>query len=133
MREIIFRGKHAKSGEWVVGDLIQAHQPLKSILEGGVFYPIDDTTVGQYTGYDDATDTGVYEGDIVEFLSRIYDEDGCVMFEATRIGYVRLSFGQWSVRIPEINTSTNLYGIDSRKIVVIGNIHDNPELVEEES
>lgn len=133
MREIIFRGKRTTNGEWVTGDLRQLNDPFASICTADSYHFVDCDTIGQYTGYNDATDTGVYKGDIVEFPFREYDKDGEVMSKKTHVGFVYFSFGQWSVRIPEINTSTNLYGIDSRKITVVGNIHDNPELVEEES
>lgn len=133
MREIIFRGKRMANDEWVTGDMLTYDSYFSIIHTGNSQFHVYHDTVGQYTGYNDAMNARVYEGDIVEFFSRVYDEEGCVMFEKMKIGHVRFSFGQWSVRIPKINMSTNLYGIDSRKIVVVGNVHDNPELVEEES
>lgn len=130
MRYILFRGKRITNGEWVTGDLMHSHRPPHRIIHSNGRFPgVEESTVGQYAGYNDATSTEVFEDDIVEFPIREYDEDSGIMYEWVHVGHVRFSYGQWSVYIPKVGASTNLHGINSRKLTVIGNVHDNPELL----
>lgn len=156
MREIKFRAWFAKERKMVDvkqidffgGRLGKTHATIHAETDfekGGWFSKLKESTnrntslpnsneqikrvnLMQYTGMEDSKGNEIYEGDIVRFPFREYDED-CVVV-SPRVGYVRFTFGQWSVRIKENNRSTNLYGTDSRKIEIIGNIHDNPELLE---
>lgn len=126
MREILFRCKRADCGEWVEGDLIQAfrgnqlsacgimpHTPTAYCLK------VDPETVGQYTGLTDKNGVRIFEGDIIQSL------------ESSVTGLV-----QW---FPEHSAfmvwckSANVVGFlyECADIIkVIGNIHDNPELLE---
>ena len=68
--EIKFKAKRLDNGEWAVGDLyhnIRGHDCIGQ-LEGKevMVYPVDPTTVCQYTGKNAENDIPIYEGDIVE-------------------------------------------------------------------
>lgn len=127
MREILFRGKTEK-GEWVYGDLL--HPDLY-----GNGYAIEDftkgknnccdvvpETVGQYTGLTDKNGQKIFEGDIVKGLflhsspvnSVIEFRDGC--------------FGLLWYR-DEVEIFWSFSSICNVEYEVIGNIHDNPELL----
>lgn len=82
-------------------------------------FKFDDVVLEQSTGIKDSNDDLIYEGDIVEFDGDFcgdiaWDEDA----------------GCWAIRTTEntIYTFDNLYGYE---LTVIGNIHENPELLEQ--
>ena len=115
MRKIEFRGKRLDNGEWVVGNLIQGDQ---SFIEG---LEVDPETVGQFTGLHDTDGTEIYEGDVVDFVA--YDaignergkEQGVVRFEFC--GYQIGGYDMYDVLL------------NDDEVEIIGNIHDNPELI----
>lgn len=123
MREILFRGKRVDNGEWVYGhycrygytdkekDYIIPHYASDLYA-----FEVIPKTVGQYTGLTDKNGTKIFEGDIVKWFSRKYTvvyKDGRFIGEKEHfIGVDEYEF-------------INLYG----SLEVIGNIHDNPELL----
>lgn len=141
MREILFRGKRKYSGEWVYGYLVKLGKESFSdserhgivdkaipTLGSGVYYnlAIDEVipeTVGQYTGFTDTNGKKIFEGDIVNIHKRqwqlIYDNcKGEVYFN----GILYLIKG--------VSDVLSLYAFRGC-CEIIGNIHDNPELLGE--
>ena len=124
MREILFRGKRIDNGEWVFGSLLVEGDSRKIVVPKKgmvgcfvVMYPIDPKTVGQYTGLKDRNGAKIFEGDIVQ------DELGKVfLVEYVRFGYVLKQIGEPWCKFP--------YEYDEYE--VIGNIYDNPDLLEVE-
>lgn len=125
-REILFRGKRTDNGEWVEGLLTimwGQHHIIKPTDENTV-YPIDSETVCQYTGLTDKTGKKIFEGDIAKRT----DLHDC---KEPSIGIIEYDLENTSFLIhwiDVVNYSATFPWKD--KIEVIGNIFDDPELVE---
>ena len=143
MRDIEFRGKRRSEipeldGEWVYGSLYHAKfwqtgNVLCKIIpyeDDGERYHIHPDTVGQYTGLKDINGVKIFEGDIVQYSYSI-STGGILLFYIT-----------WDENVPMYimadvdNRPGSKYSllkdcISKNNIAVIGNIHDNPELLED--
>ena len=121
MREIKFRGKHTEDEVWLFGSLIMDANTYWYIYE-----PKEDAecevlpeTVGQYTGLKDKNGKEIYEGDVVQYHPEANAGIGRVVYEGSGF-YV----------IDEFNGLLDDFA--TLGIEIIGNIHDNPELIEGE-
>lgn len=159
MREILFRGKRVDNGEWIFGfyfNVPEHHNPDlsgKSIIisiNNGLYFEVVPETVGQYTGLKDKSGVKIFEGDIVRYayldeyrcylesLESPEDYEGCnfdnmwtidVVVCCINIGYPAFDLNRhdWEVNgLSKLSESTEYY------FEVIGNVHDNPELLEKE-
>lgn len=140
-REILFRGKRVDNGEWIYGDLLTPTDIMDvwEISENtgmGDRYEIDPETVGQFTGLTDKNGTKIFEGDIV--CTRYSDGKICCS------GDVQFCYGVYGAEWIEQKKNKGMVGgwgqlhnlrrFDDdiiNNIEVIGNIYDNPELLEE--
>ena len=135
MREILFRGKNRYSGEWFEGYLEYFTTTSNRLVcyrsvWGKQMHEVYPDTVGQYTGLKDRNGRRIFEGDIVEseFTKRPYlvcfgkytytneygeEESACGWYNEEKGGY------------------ETAFGSPDAWATVIGNIHDNPELLEE--
>jgi uncharacterized phage protein (TIGR01671 family) len=125
MREILFRGKRVSNGEWVVGYLIHdefcnTQTPYIGYLtiDGCNVADVIPETVGQYTGLTDKNGKKIFEGDIVNIY---YPE---TIVENTVIKYIGASF--YGDRFDDTWELDDYYQLE-----IIGNIHDNIELLGE--
>lgn len=133
MRTIKFRGKveypqkyfgdkDIPNGRWIVGDLHLNWCYPHIHIDTKDKYPINPNTVGQFTGLHDKNGKEIYEGDIVR-----YSLDG-----RKDVGYIGFHTRSASFRVIAEHTD---FGIGNRgelhelNLEVIGNIHDNLELL----
>lgn len=133
--EILFRGKRMDNGRWVYGDLRQDADLIHMYINGWTHYTedreierspfeyeVDPATVDQYTGLTDKKGENVFEGDIITGEgSRCKPDKFVIRWSAAICAFTA---GEGKRVWPSLNQAT----ISAYEIV--GNIHDNPELLE---
>lgn len=151
MREILFRGKLSKNGKWSKGNLVVNKRGVCIITPDetpiGIYGQVIPETVGQFTGLTDKNGKEIFEGDIFKFPDEIWESCytscgteydswtvenyGVVGFceDTGRFDFIKYKFDENSV---EANLHEN-HDIEFCEFVsdleIIGNIHDNPELL----
>ena len=124
MREILFRGKRVDNGEWVYGFPYETYRNCHSReviacppneFGQGKYIEVVRGTLSQFIGLADKNGRKIFEGDIVEYK----EENGEIVYDTETAMYI-VSFDTWC---------TDFDHIYSREIEIIGNIHDNPELL----
>ena len=142
IRTIIFRGKRTDNGEWIEGyyasqsnhacfanELKHQHFIFKDVcldfnLGGLQEFEVIPSTVGQYTGLTDKNGKKIFEGDIIDTPDRLVK---VVWF--TGNAQFDLHFIRYKDNVA-ITIFKGIHMIDLKEYEVIGNIHDNPELLE---
>ena len=148
MREILFRGKDIDNGKWIYGGYVHLHKTTycyagsddgNNDIHRIVFERMTDwnlpnqhmmadvlpETVGQYTGLVDKNGVKIFEGDIVSYFkkdilnSEVIYKDGCFMFRF---------ISEFTQRMRQ-SKQEPIFDNVSMCGEVIGNIHDNPELL----
>lgn len=129
MREILFRGKRIDNGKWIEGNLFVSDTDGRThILVGTRRFTIEwevyQETIGQFTGLTDKNGKRIFEGDILRLggdeLPYWYEEGMIVAVSYVCDGFIPLC---------EYDSDCGTC-VDSSKCEVIGNIHDNPDLLE---
>lgn len=135
MREILFRGKRTDCDAWVEGDLLQIKYYNKPIIECKIMpqtpvssaYPVLSETIGQFTGLTDKNGMRIFEGDICRFKRFNDVHVGKIIFNETTASFV-MKYQSIVGAYGEKATHKMLLSVCD-DIEVIGNIHDNPELL----
>lgn len=150
MREILFRGKRDDNGEWIYGDLLQPTDvvdctEISENIGVSIRYDVIPETVGQYTGLKDKNGVKIFEGDILQRNNNPKDIVQVVFGKFPAIDMETESeidevIGWYCDVIPTDALSRTRpfclpmpltdYYINRCNIEVIGNIHDNPDLME---
>ena len=150
-RQIIFRGKNRYRKEWLYGNLVQYKDGSFGI--DGV--PVETDSVGQFVGVTDEHGKEVFEGDVLEadykydrlgYNGGVDPDNDCICYGVVEFDNDAL---QWvlnihkaeypiSKRIEEDECSLfplqifgHEYGYDNCNLKIIGNVYDNPELLNE--
>lgn len=138
MREILFRGKRKDNGEWVYGYICyygftgeENTYIVPNYASALYSIEVDPETVGQYTGITDDNGKKIFEGDILnvinpddddyDYITKVYFECNtlCVDVEGQDYDYTSIGF------------AVEIWDNECDRVEVIGNIHDNPELLKE--
>ena len=126
-REILFRGKDTIYRKWIYGDLLtyaSCTQIWQDSDSGKFPASVIPETVVQFTGLGDKNGTMVFEGDIIEaHLDELFPD------LATTLVVVWSDYG-WFGRDMEGNVDSLERKWVSDFFEIIGNIHDNPDLLE---
>lgn len=151
MREILFRGKDLNTGTWIEGFYVyhinRTPSPIGDRLRPGdeehllvkdAFsdwnmprgidgHRVNPKTVGQYTGLKDKHGKHIFEGDVVRYTKRQFDgsdaySTGAVDFMEGCFAVCDYCLNNWLWNGSDGNTQLS-------EIEVVGNIHDNPELL----
>ena len=134
MREILFRGKREDNDEWVYGYYVKLpdaagsvgfmHVPASNPDEHNTAHYVAPETVGQYTGLTDKNGVKIFEGDILRIGLEEDDYIVCQVYEYRGVLCVDYETADW-----DFNALGFLDNDTGYIFEVIGNIHDNPELI----
>lgn len=142
----LFRGKRIDNGEWVIGNCIDdgvtgqvfIHTVGNSVNESDkvgeegclqfVAFEVAPTTICQCTGLKDKNGNLIWENDIVAYWDSYSTESG--LAEADCIGKVVWDDETISFQVTN-RLSAESYEVLGDECSVIGNVFDNPELLEE--
>lgn len=138
MRTILFRGKEFSgvlNHAWVVGSLDMNEKESPSIrfldsFENKCAIIIHPSTIGEYTGFTDPYGRKIFEGDILkittpdyEYITKVYSEKNALCVDVVN---------QEKVCTP-IGLAVDIWNDECFNLKVIGNIYDDPELLEAEN
>lgn len=143
MREIIFRGKRKDNGEWITGyysaELYSNTHYISSWFYGSYAelqkFEVIPETVGQFAGLLDANEKRIFTGDIIkthyanavkaDFVEQVVFNNGkyCGMCKLEGGGRM---FAPLADGVPHVSNDKSIF---MDRVEVIGNVHDNPELL----
>ncbi len=141
MREILFRaktepntkssmtGKIIKKPKWIYGyiDLGYMHDCKTALIsdeKGNNVYKCQYETIGQYTGLTDKNGTKIFEGDIVKAQDDIFGSPFCNGITG------KVVYDETAFFIEPQNPMDSQWLFNECAVYeIIGNIHDNPELL----
>ena len=142
-REIKFRGEKIYSGHWVEGYVYHDQKFRDGVSCCDVFFirdecdedfEVKELTIGQFTGLEDIKGKEIYEGDVVEIETYSYEEPENSYKGIVHIGvYGFAVLGEDAMGTEGYYNLLEIEGSYTTKIEVVGNIYENPELLEGES
>ena len=145
-REILFRGKRIDNGEWVYGyfyeecgaTYIIEDRQKETMLNRNTPNVIIPETIGQFTGLLDKNGNKIFEGDIIKynehpkyllksFIAEVSYKDYMASFSYLKLG---LDENGWEQPLIHFFNEIDEFEEDVLPYIeIIGNIHDNPELL----
>lgn len=123
MSEILYRGKRKDNGEWFYGDLLTNGIDYECAIrinvgsEYGQVVAVFTDTIGEYTGLTDKHGKKIFEGDILQ-ANDDYEIQGVVEWQKQECRY-----------LVQLLDRDDWVTMDDYEWLVIGNIHDNPEML----
>lgn len=133
----LFKAKRVDNGEWIVGYLYRLSEnnpPFIMLRKYGESYEVDEHTICQCTGLRDKNGNLIWENDVVKDLF----SDACAQikygsyqscFDSTETEHVGF-YVDWSGKYTKRYRKDLGYWINMVDAEIIGNIFDNPELLE---
>lgn len=117
-REILFRGKIKDNGEWVMAHDVIASEEVAMIA----IFKVLRNTIGQFTGLYNDNGNKIFEDDIV-----VFDEAEDPDMERAVVVF---DDGKFKLKYCNYDYMDDLDSVTAKRQIVIGNIHDNPEMCE---
>ncbi len=121
MKEIKFRGKRVDNGEWMYGYYYWDGKFPFIIVNNEdryVFFGVIPETVGEYTGLKDKNGKEIYKGSLIKIVDEIFE--------------VVWHFNRWVIKSVKTGRIKEFRKIDVTAFYeIIGNIHDDPEMMEQ--
>ena len=143
-REILFRGKSIQNSKWLYGNIQIPEAPYDKYFmwDNGWQMQVDANTIGQYTGLKDKIGKKIFEGDIL----RVKVPNGTIRYFVVEWASEDRILRPLSNFVPDGNPfrisgwcfnweGHRLYpsvidGVPDNEVMeIVGNIHDNPELI----
>lgn len=114
-REMLFKGKHKDTGEWVYGDYSSAYSCIIDNDPPGYYFTfgVDPDTVCEWIGRADKNDVKIFEYDFVKHRDKIY-----------QVKYL----SEWA-RFAAVLPNGVFEPAAFSDCEVVGNVFDNPELL----
>jgi len=138
MNNYLFRGKSEVTGRWIEGFYLNYSEFEEGIsekfsicrhsikrIDGGDIEDVIPETVGLWTGLTDDNGVKIFEGDIAKICCGHPDE--------TTLNEIYFDYGEWRASVIAGGDVDSLYNQAvncGHEIEVIGNVTDNPELLE---
>lgn len=124
-RQIKFRGKDIKTGQWVYGSLICGKD-----LDGNSFYQIENADMGEYRQW-------MVDGNTVSQFTELYDKGGKEIYEGNIVSsgstgrkyVIEYSDGKYRAKHSLIGLDIFLSAAFLHNKTVVGNVHDNINLL----
>ena len=123
----LYRAKRTDNGEWVEGFLARYDERIEvaNIVSNEILIPVISSTICQCTGLKDKNEKLIWENDICIITDGTLDEED---------GYFRLD---WEIdramfEFEGTGICANFDNVSGYDCEVVGNIFDNPELLEEQ-
>ena len=132
-REILFRGKNRALDRWIEGYYKKNGKDvlIGEELRAGTYHYVDPASVGEFVNRTDKNGTRIFEGDILHYhyYDPIHDEtlscDFVVYYESKICGFMLRQIE------PQLIDGVDIFDEgDEQYYEVIGNVYDNPELLE---
>lgn len=122
-REIKFRGQVIDTCQWIYGYLvINPDETHRIYLQYTWFYVLPES-VGQFTGLLDTNGTEIYEGDIFKWKKSIKSSKGFIEYREDGFRCIETQNKRSTIYVwPLISMYEHL--------TIIGNIYQNPEMIE---
>lgn len=135
-REIKFRGKSIYGNIWVYGNLIHSkrfsgcsNEYRIHDIDTGLEHDVIPETIGQFTGLKDKNGKEIFEGDYIKISGGLrlefYPDNGQIIFNNHTASFVMKALNDCKVYM-----NFGLGYSDGTEIEVIGNIYENPELID---
>lgn len=160
MRTILFKGKRKDNGEWVEGfycgkvnyTFFSPAKDSSQIIDNDLmWHEVIPETVGQFTGLTDKNGKEIFEGDIFKFPDEIWESSytscgteydsftvenyGVVGFceDTGRFDFIKYKFDENSVKADLHENHDIEFCEFVSDLEIVGNIHDNAELLRSEN
>jgi len=109
------------------GNEIRKGCPCAVVHDGDGCIPLENTTLMQFTGLHDKGGIEMFEGDIISYTLTYGSSDD----EVQGLSIIKYEVHGFSPFTHQVSCEDEYYNMSIDNVIVIGNIHENPELLEE--